>query len=190
MKNPSISLSSDAFSQGQVFSKLWLLEELEILAKELKNPKIWVLGGWYGLLAFMIFTRNNIKPGLITSIDIDAEANTAAEIINHSWTFNPERFSTRRMDCTKLDFTDSPPQIVINTACEHFSPNWADNLPPGVLVAIQSTNMEHKDHHFKVNSAEELLSHYSVFKNVMYKGQKDFNYPNLQFSRFMVIASP
>jgi hypothetical protein len=186
MSKQFYSVAGDAWSQGQVHSKLWLLEELEPLAKS--NPEIWILGGWYGMLAFMLFTRGNLQPRRVTSFDIDPEANKVAEMVNNSWAFDPILFTTKSADCTKLDFSSGKPDIIVNTSCEHFSSAWAQNLPKGILVAIQSTNMSHEEHLFKAESLEHFKSQYPILKKIFYSGQKDFRYPNLIFSRYMLIG--
>jgi hypothetical protein len=117
---PEVSFAIDAWSQGQVRSKMWLLETLEPLARNDRHSQIWILGGWYGLLAFMLFTRNQIQPHLVTSFDIDPDANKKAEVLNNSWAFDPIRFTAKTADCMKLDFQLNKPDVVINTSCEHF----------------------------------------------------------------------
>jgi hypothetical protein len=185
---PEVSFAIDAWSQGQVRSKMWLLETLEPLARNDRHSQIWILGGWYGLLAFMLFTRNQIQPHLVTSFDIDPDANKKAEVLNNSWAFDPIRFTAKTADCMKLDFQLNKPDVVINTSCEHFPSSWSEALPAGILVALQSTDMPHSEHVFGVKSLKEFLSQYDIFSQVLYSGEMHFKYPDLEFSRFMIIG--
>lgn len=185
---PEVSLAVDAWSQGQILSKMWLLEKLEPVAKEVAHPEVWILGGWYGLLAFMMFTRDQIRPHLVTSFDIDSTANSKAQFINNAWAFDPLRFTTKTADCNQMDFVTNPPDIIINTSCEHFSNSWAKKLAPDTIIALQSTDMPHAEHSYGVNNLEAFQAQYPIFKDLYFVGRKDFKYPNLEFSRFMIIG--
>ena len=59
----------ESFWHGQLKSKVWLCEELAKVTHATTN-KIVIFGGWYGILATMLF---NSKLGVrnIRSIDID-----------------------------------------------------------------------------------------------------------------------
>ena len=48
-----IYINSEAFSSGQISSKLWLCEQLENIPFD-KPQIIWIYGGWYGILSFLL----------------------------------------------------------------------------------------------------------------------------------------
>lgn len=189
---PLLTVTSDAWSQGQIFSKLWLLEALEPYAQKIPSPVIWVLGGWYGLLPFLIQARGKIQPERIVSFDLDPEANRVARAVNDAWAFAPFRFQALEADCTRLDYSGHPaappPDIVVNTACEHFSAAWIDGIPAGTLVAIQSTNMVHEEHRFGARSLEHFHEQYPIFSEILQSGEMPFRYPTLEFQRFQIIG--
>ena len=57
-------INKDAFSNGQVDSKLWLCRELENLQWTSKLTHIY--GGWYGITAFLLLSREKFKVDRIT----------------------------------------------------------------------------------------------------------------------------
>lgn len=187
-----LQVNKDAWSQGQIKSKLWLIEELEKITSNEKQKTIWVLGGWYGLLSFLILTRNKIQPVKICSFDVDAESTELAKDINNNWLLDPQIFYSFTADCTQLNYNSTefhgPADIIINTSCEHFADSWMDSIPPQTLIAAQSTNMEHVEHINKVNSLADFQNKFQNKFDVLYKGELMFNYPNLKFNRFMIIA--
>lgn len=185
-------MNTDAWADGQIKSKMWLCRELERLAKP-KDPIIYILGGWYGVLAHTLFIREKLKPKFIYSFDIDAEANKMAMLVNNAFTFKPQRFQSMYADCTHVDWFDRDlpkPDIVINTACEHFSDEWLNAVPSHTLLVLQSTNMIHDDHKFNVASVDEMRSRFNVFSKIKFSGELFFDYsPDPSFSRYMLIGT-
>ncbi len=187
----SISINKDALSHGQIKSKIWLVENLENM--NIKNPVIWVLGGWYGLLPFIIFSRGKINPARICSFDIDPNAKAIAERFNDAWMIPPEKlFYPFETDVLKLEFSDQPfgpsPDIIINTACEHFSMDWLSKVPAGSWVALQSTDMEHIEHTYKSTSLADFKLKVGPVVDVKYEGTKNFKYLTFEFNRYMIIG--
>lgn len=173
----------DAFSNGQIDSKLWLCEELENLFDRIDG--IYIYGGWYGVLAFLLRTRNNIKIKTIRSFDIDPECEPIADAINENWVIKSWQFKALTKDCNKiLPYAD----LIINTSTEHFeSDEWFHRIPEGVTVAFQGNNMPHDDHHNTSASLEDFCNQFPLSKE-FYRGQKDFVYPDWKFSRYMIIG--
>lgn len=185
-----LELNQDAFSHGQIHSKLWLCDELEKIAPPIKSPVIWVLGGWYGLLPFMIFTRGIFKPKQICSFDIDSNASRLSERVNNAWSLDPALFFNFTADVTKLDYNayGNKPDLVINTSCEHFANDWIDLVPSGTLIAAQSTDMEHIEHTHSAKSLAHFKEQTKALIDPQFQGQKNFDYIDFKFSRFMLIG--
>jgi hypothetical protein len=82
------------------------------------------------------------------------------------------------------------PQIVINTACEHFErQTWWHLIPSGTGVVLQSTDQVHSDEKVTKNwNLETMRSAFQPMKTVLYEGEKEFRYPNRSFRRFMLIG--
>lgn len=190
---PNISIDIDSFSSGQIDSKIWLCENLEKLSSLYRTkPTIWVYGGWYGILSFLLLSRNNFQLKQIRSFDIDPNCETVADTINGTWVWKQWTFKAFTEDCNRIIHNNmqygEPPDIVINTSSEHFQTmDWFYNIPIGKLVIIQSNNMPHDDHYSCVTSLNEMTEKYPL-SSVLYKGQLDFTYPDWSFSRFMIIG--
>jgi hypothetical protein len=182
-----MSLAYDAFSNGQVQSKLWLCETLEEV-NHIPNPTIWILGGWYGIQGFLLLSRNNIDIKEIRSFDADPECQPIADKINNNWEIQQWKFKALTQDCNTLDYTNTP-DIVINTSTEHFdSIKWFDNIPSGTLVCLQGNNMNHEDHSSECESLDDFVKSYNL-TDVKYVGEKEFSYPTWSFKRFMLIGT-
>lgn len=178
----------DAWSHGQIESKIWLCEKIEEYYNGPK-PKIWILAGWYGITAFLLLSRNNMQIKQIRSFDIDPNCEDVADKINNTWEFDSWKFKAFTCDCNTLKYNKDNPNIVINTATEHFeSTEWWDNIPRNSFIAIQGNNMnEHKDHCFTAQSLEEFKVRFQM-QTTHYIGVKKFKYPNLEYDRYMILG--
>lgn len=179
-----MNIHPDAFSSGQIQSKLWLCEELEKLFDQI--DVIYVYGGWYGVLPFLIRTRNNIKVQKIRSFDLDPYCEYAADTLNENWKWQDWQFKSITQDCNTVDPSEA--DLIINTSTEHFrSRDWWHNIPKGKFVVLQSNNMSHDDHVESFDSAHEFLIEYPM-SEILYTGKLDFTYPEWSFSRVMLIG--
>jgi len=179
-------VEADAFSSGQITSKLWLCEELEKIFDRI--DQIWIYGGWYGTTAFLLRTRNNIKIGKIRSWDVDPECERIADMINENWVWQEWAFKAYTHDCNEIEPAIGCPDLIINTSTEHFnSREWWDNIPEGMTVVLQGNNMHHEDHCVYTGDLDEFIKLYPL-SETYYKGQKDFKYETWGFSRFMLIG--
>ena len=181
-----LNVNKDAFSSGQIGSKLWLCEELENLFDTIDS--IWIYGGWYAVTAFLLNSRNNIKIEYIRSYDVDPACAEVADMINENWVYQNWKFKAQTQDCNKLEVDQSGPDLIINTSTEHFeSMDWWDNIPKGTTVALQGNNMPHEDHHVHSNTLKDFTDQFPVTQT-LYTGQKEFVYPDWQFTRYMLIG--
>lgn len=179
-------IDSDAFSSGQIGSKVWLCEELEKLFDRI--DQIWIYGGWYGMTAFLLKSRNNIKIGKIQSWDIDPACEPLADTINENWVWQEWAFKAYTGDCNQLRPSTGSPDLIINTSTEHFDDlEWWHRIPKGTIVALQGNDMPHKDHHVHSSSLEQFSKSYPLTE-IYFSGQKDFDYTSWKFSRFMLIG--
>ena len=192
--NHSVTVSKNAFSSGQIESKLWLCRELE---KQLYNNEaqiIWVLGGWTGLLSFLLLSRENLKIKAIRSFDQDPRCEGIADIINENWVWKQWTFKAKTINCNRLQYRDTSfsdsekPSLIINTSTEHFhSKEWFSNIPSGTMLALQNCNMTYEDHIMCVHSEEEFKEQFPL-TDLYYSGTLDFRYPKSFFSRYMLIG--
>lgn len=177
--------NKDSFSNGQIDSKLWMCRELETLGWSSKLTRIY--GGWYGLNAFLLLSREKFKVHRIESFDIDSSCKPIADMINENWVIKEWQFKAHTADCNIL-----PPDnvdLVINTSTEHFeNKGWFENLPVGTRVVLQGSNMQRDDVLVKSNSVDEFIAHYPL-TSIAYQGSLDFVYPGWKFTRYMVIGT-
>jgi hypothetical protein len=177
-------INKDAFSNGQIDSKLWLCRELEKL--EWTSELTQIYGGWYGVLAFLLLSREKFKVNRIESFDIDPSCESIADMINENWVFKEWQFKAFTLDCSKG--VRGAPDMIINTSSEHFeSMDWFNNIRTGTRVIIQGNDMPHDNHIVHTNTLDEFISHYPLSK-ISYQGKKLFVYPEWQFTRYMVIG--
>ena len=144
----------ESFWHGQLKSKVWLCEELPKVTHATTN-KIVIFGGWYGILATMLF---NSKLGVrhIRSIDIDPTCEEIALKMNRQYEME-ERFAAVTADMCEYEYTDDP-HIVINTSCEHITQKqydtWLNKVPGDTWIVVQSNNFaSHKEH---INCSDSL----------------------------------
>jgi hypothetical protein len=177
-------IDKDAFSNGQVDSKLWLCRELEKL--DWTSQLTHVYGGWFGVLSFLLLSREKFKVDQIRSFDVDANCERIADMINENWVIKDWQFKAHSMDCNNE--LPGNPDLVINTSTEHFdSMDWFKNIPSGTRVILQGNNMPHDDHYVCSNSLQDFENEYTL-TDVVYRGSLDFNYPEWSFTRYMIIG--
>jgi len=175
----------DAFSNGQVDSKLWLCRELERLGWHSTMTHIY--GGWYGVLAFLMFSRD-FPVKQIRSFDVDPSCEPIADMINNSYVYKEWTFKAHTVDCNQAIVGYGIPDLIINTSTEHFeSMDWFNSIPSGTRIVLQGNNMVHDDH---FGNATDLTDFENKFKlsEVVYSGELKFEYPDWNFTRYMIIG--
>jgi hypothetical protein len=176
-------LNKDSFSNGQIDSKLWLCRELENLGWESDLTHIY--GGWYGVLAFLLLTREKFVVNRINSFDIDPECESMADMINNNYVFKEWKFKAHTADCNTMI---SNADLIINTSSEHFETmDWFDNIKSGTRVIIQGNDMDHDDHVVHSDTLEKFIEQYPL-SEINYQGELEFVYPDWNFRRYMLIG--
>jgi hypothetical protein len=179
-----MEFNSDAFSHGQISSKLWLCQELEQLAWTSNTTHVY--GGWYGLVSFLLLSREKFQVNRIESFDLDVSCEHMANLINENW-LRQGKFKAYSEDCNGPML--GSPDLIINTSTEHFSSlAWFDKIPKGTRVAVQGNNMPHDDHVVHSNSLTDFAKQFKL-ADVAYSGSKDFKYPEWSFTRYMIIGT-
>jgi hypothetical protein len=182
--NRILNVDRDAFSSGQIGSKIWLCEELE--KTKWSSQLTHVYGGWHGMLGFLLLSRGIFDVRRIRSLDIDPACQDIADMINENWVWQDWKFKAFTQDCN--NFSGQFGDLIINTSTEHFdSMDWFDRIPLGTRVVLQGNNMPHDDHVTNSSNLEEFLDLYPLTK-LTYAGTKDFVYPTWSFTRYMIIG--
>jgi hypothetical protein len=182
----TVRLQTDAFSGGQIKSKIWAAEKLEWCVKhhELGSLNMYILGGWYALLFLLLKIRNNIKIDECRSYDIDRSACTTANIINETWVADSWHFHAEPKDINDITYNNPKVNCVINTSTEHMGYNtWWDNIPAGTICLLQSNDLNIDEHINLVYSTEQLMLKYPM-SELFYEGQQYMD----GYNRFMIIG--
>ena len=144
----------ESFWDGQIKSKLWLIEALE-KHKSIRNAEFVIHGGWNGVLACMMF-NSELGCKHITSIDIDPKCKEIASTMNKRYEMEG-KFESVTADMCEYEYTREP-YFVINTSCEHITQEqyntWLDKVPDGAQIVLQSNNYFELDEH--VNCSKDL----------------------------------
>jgi hypothetical protein len=178
------TIDEDAFSSGQIGSKLWLCEELERTGWH--SGFTYIYGGWYGITAFLLLSRGHFSVDKIRSLDVDPSCEPVANMINENWVWQESKFKAFTQDCNNFEpvFGD----LVINTSTEHFeNKSWFDNIPKGTRVVLQGNNMPHEDHIIYSDTLEDFMAEYPL-SQYTYTGTKEFKYTKWSFNRYMIIG--
>ena len=172
----------DAYSIGQIKSKLWLIEHLPD-----KLGMVFICAGWYGTLASFMFDKARHKFDKIRSFDIDPSCYSVADTMNKPWVIDgwqfkastldihsmkyPTEHTTYRSNGTSLSLSESP-DTIINTSCEHIEnfSEWYSKIPKGKIVVLQSNNFEIEEHINCSNSLEEFANQ-TPMSHVYYDGE-------------------
>jgi hypothetical protein len=179
-----MNVDKDAFSSGQIGSKIWLCEELERTGWQ--SEKTYIYGGWYGITAFLLLSRGKFDVKKIVSIDLDEQCEPVADMLNEYWVWQEWKFKAITGDVGLIIPTGD---LVINTSTEHFDDmNWFHNIPKGTRVAFQGNNMPHYDHVVHSESLEDFISQYPL-SDIIYTGSKEFVYPDWNFTRYMIVGT-
>lgn len=180
-----MEINIDAFSSGQIGSKIWLCEQLEKTGWT--SELTYIYGGWYGMTAFLLLSRGNFTVNQIQSLDIDPICETIADKLCENWKYNEWIFKAYTLDCN--GYVRGNPDLIINSSTEHFETmDWYNNIPTGTHVVLQGNNMNHDDHTSNINSLDEFTSQYNL-SSVNYVGELDFTYTNWGFTRYMMIGT-
>jgi len=165
-QSPDPIRTMDAFWQGQLKSKEWLIEKL---SATIVNPvSIEIHGGWVGVLASMLF-QSSIPIKRIYSLDIDPTCEPIASMMNKGEEIEG-RFQASTGDmCNLISFVD----VVINTSCEHITQEqyetWLDKRNNDQLLVLQSNNYIIDEHVRPVGNLEKFKEQSHI--NVLWAGE-------------------
>lgn len=187
-----LNLNLEAFSDGQVRSKLWFCEFLEKLPIAKQPSRYIILGSWYGILALFLLVRNKMQIQEMILNDMDPEALVISRKIVEKWTFTPPYIQFNNQDANQLNQNlfqcpENVPLVVVNTAVEHFSSiDWLARLPSGSHVLLQSTNMPHVTHCNLSSTLSDFKRFIEPYVHVRESDKISFDYPDKKFDRFMI----
>jgi hypothetical protein len=204
----ALEFDRDVFSSGQVGSKLWLCEKLEMYWKS-KGPsqqpaRVWIYGGWQGLLGFLLLAREQLPIEQIRSFDLDAQSTDRANALNENWVWQEWKFRAFTADANQLQplrdhMYGAIPNLILNTSVEHFpslraasgeeTATWWANIPPGCCVGLQASDHERQEEtSHSMASAPQNFADFSLrfpLREVWWEGEMRFIYDNWTLRRWM-----
>ena len=136
-KHPQADIAN-AFNHKQVACKMWALDRLFESCGG-RFGRIWVLGGWYGVLPAMLFNDARFDIAAVDSIDIDPEVGPVARTLNRG---AGDRFRALTEDMYALDYAAGQPDLVVNTSCEHIADlsAWLALLSRGTTCLLYTSD--------------------------------------------------
>lgn len=196
-------LDYDCFSLGQLESKEWLVQILNDvrLYKKIDLGTIYILCGWYGILAAMLFL-NFYKIEKIRSFDLDPSCEKIADQINKKYSSDNWKFKAVTQNIFDINFDkhtwqcwsnknnrmsypiEDIPNTIINTSCEHTDSTWFEKVPDDKFVILQSNDfIAGRDHINCMIDLDEFKRTYPM-KEVYYSGSMATE----KYNRFMLIG--
>jgi hypothetical protein len=177
----------DAFWSGQLKSKEWLIDALEMTVHpqvDCVMPKPFAIdihGGWVGVLASMLF-QSRIPVATIRSIDIDSTCESVATMMNKKEEMQGKFKAVTSDMCTIRSDSD----IIINTSCEHITQDqfdlWKTGIPYNSLLVLQGNNYNIPEHIRTADSLEHFKQQCGI--NIVWAGELELPL----YTRFMVIG--
>jgi hypothetical protein len=195
---------NDAFSRGQIKSKVWLINELSALDTNFRG--VVIMAGWWGQLKS--FYEKRMRYGKMRIIDMDrASCEISDNLFNNSnldnhkvksivadvnnlvlhkngYEWDIENFKTGSVYKEKF-----MPDLVINTSAEHMTDEWFfqlknKQLASDPVVAIQSNNLFDVPEHINcVHSINHMKKKYPM-REILFEGELQLK----GYKRVMVIG--
>lgn len=186
----------DAFSKGQVISKVWLVETLQKLISPAQQPNtVLLIGGWLGQMTHYLQGKVSYKK----CYNIDPHQYNS--YIGHKYfNYGSEAYVPVSVPVEQIEYVQGhgyklpighydldndfkfvrtgeqtmQPQLIINTSCEHMSDQWFNQVPAGTMVVLQTNNLFGlaEDHFNCVNSLAEVDKKYPMSKT-LFQGELD-----------------
>ena len=187
----------DAFTQGQLASKIWLTSVLhDKIGRMDTKDNIAYLGCWLAPLADSLRLFFNAKR--IYGFDSDPDAIDMAddynsELVEYDWSFKGVVADVNIIDWQQPEFvvdgeliTDFMPDVIVNTSAEHMSDDWFLSINTDTLVIMQTNNSPNFDGHINcVDSIETMRAQYPM-RATIYAGEM----VTPAYTRYMQIGFP
>ena len=174
----------ESFWHGQLDSKVWLCENLAKVTHAATN-KIVIFGGWYGILASLLF-NSELGVRHIRTVDIDPACKDIAESMNKQYAMDG-KFDAVTEDMANYEYTEEP-HIVINTSCEHITQQqyntWLEKVPKDTWIVVQSNNFKELDEHINCSDSLKDFKWKSKINKEFYSGTLELP----KYDRYMIIG--
>lgn len=183
---------ADAFTLGQLASKMWLIKAVQYM--RLEPEYVAILGAWFGSLAGPMYDKfESIKK--IYGVDIDPSLVSVgdkfnSELVSNQWKYKSFVGDIDYMPIDTMmlehdgEIIEYRPDTVINTSCEHMADDWFWNTDRKQLIIMQTNDSMNLTGH--VNTCYDYRNMFSKYPLVrqLYAGRMVFPL----YSRFMQIG--
>lgn len=181
----------DAFSRGQIKSKIWLIQELANLNMHYHN--VLVMAGWFGQLMHIYSTQ--LTYGKMRIVELDPAACETSDYVFNLDNLTEHKVKAVCADINQLtlhqngyewsveNFRDNTsytekflPDLIINTSAEHMTEAWfhqlrSKQLASDPIVAIQSNNLfDIAEHVNCVHSVDHMMKKFPM-REVLFAGE-------------------
>ena len=192
----------EAFSsEGQLKSKLWLIQTLKEL-KLTELGRVFLCAGWCGSLAYLLLQDKSFEIDKILNFDIDPLSIQMSEDLNRKWVQENWQFKAALKNILDLDYNladfetlkkdgssqrlQLSPDTIINTSCEHIKNfnNWREKIPKDKLIILQSNNFYSLEEHINCVSSLEEFERQVAIDSMLFRGELDLG----EYKRFMLIG--
>jgi hypothetical protein len=183
IKEVSPNTLSGSFSKDLQLSKIWLIEELAKIKNNFSS--VYILGSWHGNLGLLL-SASKISAALIINVDIDN--NSLSKSRNVSAKYDLKNIKHLQVDANKLSYKRATKSsAIINTSADDVpDQGWFENIPAGIIVAIQGrSNNPNSVNQF--SNLEDLEKQFPM-SQTFYKGQITLTDPETDYQRFMIIG--
>lgn len=181
-----------ALNRNQISGKKWLVNELH-RAVGGRLGKIYILGGWYGVLASMLLHDQRFDITEIVCIDRDAHCKPIADSLNRTH-LGRGKFRAVTADLHHLDYqhllgnddSNTNPDVLVNTSCEHLDrfDEWYAKIPPGTLQVLQSNDYYICDEHTNCVPDLETFRQQAPMHRLLHAGSLRLK----KYTRYMLIG--
>lgn len=173
----------EAFSRGQLQSKLWAIHETQKILPPISQAVI--CAGWYGQLAALWKTQTHCKVHHFISVDRESFCTQVAQVLQQTLAAKGE-FNAVTADILKMDYSSQ--DLIINTSCEHLSFDeweyWWQLIPKGTWMLLQSNNFFEDPEHVRcVDSLDDFIKQ-APLAEIFYRGKLQLS----KYTRFMLIG--
>ena len=191
----------NSINENQFKSKDWLIEKLNEYPHHFKYKTldkkidICLLASWYGLLAFRLIDKFQLKKiNNIDCFDFDPKAKSVAKKL---WKkIDADNLKNGKLTYVKFieqdinDIKQFNYPVVILTSCEHLNQKDIDSIISKInehtLIVLQSNNYKEINEHINcVDTKEDFANQYVSKLRNMKIYEKDF----IKYKRFMIIGT-
>lgn len=182
VKEESPDTLKGSFTDDLIISKLWLAKTLKKILGDNCARTVYVLGSWYGNLAF-ILAQQNVLFDKIVLVETDQEALDISEKLLRR-DFDPGILVFLHTDAKDMIYDDVG--VIINTSVNDMPVDWYDNVPDGMPVIVQGRD--------NLGTVDTMIADMEQFddmfpmSSVNYLGKKELHDPEKEYTRYMKIG--